>query len=59
MQPCFSATSNNIADIENLKELDRETLKKIAFLHWEYDELESKDNRKYLCDLLEKSILNT
>lgn len=60
MQPCFSAASNSIADIENLKELDRETfLKKIAFLHWEYDELESNDNRKYLCELLEKSILNT
>ena len=28
MQPCFSAASNNIADIENLKELDRETFLK-------------------------------
>ena len=57
MHPCFSAASNNLSDIENLKELDRgDFLNKISFLHWESDELESKVNRKYLCDLLTKSI---
>ena len=57
MHPCFSADSNNLSDIENLKELDRSNfLNKISFLHWESDELESKVNRKYLCNLLIKSI---
>ena len=57
MQPCFSAASNNLSDIENLKELDRDDfLNKISFLHWENDELDSEENRKYLCDLLLKSM---
>ena len=29
---------------------------KISFLHWENDELDSEENRKYLCDLLLKSM---
>ena len=41
MQPCFSA-SNQLSDIENLKDLDRnEFLKKISFLHWESSELKA------------------
>lgn len=58
MQPCFSA-SNKLSDIENLKELDRnEFLKKISFLHWESSELKSSDIKKYLCRLLENSVIN-
>ena len=56
-QPCFSAASNKLSDIENLNELDRDDfLKKIAYLHWENDELDSIENKKYICKLLEKSI---
>ncbi len=56
-QPCFSAASNNLSDIENLNELCRKDfLKKIAFLHWENDEFESTDISRYICSLLEKSI---
>lgn len=56
-QPCFSAASNNLSDIENLNELCRKDfLKKIAFLHWENDEFESPDINRYICSLLEKSI---
>ena len=57
MQPCFSAASNNLSDIEKLNDLDRnEFLKKIAFLHWENDELDSNENKKYLCNLFMMSI---
>ena len=57
MQPCFSAANNNLSDIENLKELNRDDfLRKIAFLHWETEELKSSEIKKYLCNLLEKSI---
>ncbi len=57
MQPCFSAASNNLLDIEKLNDLDRnEFLKKIAFLHWENDELDSKENKKYLYNLFKMSI---
>ena len=56
-QPCFSAASNKLSDIECLSDLDRnEFLNKIAFLHWENNELESIENKKYLCTLLEKSV---
>lgn len=56
-QPCFSGASNKISDIENLNELDREDfLKKISFLHWESDELDSSENKKYLYNLLIKSM---
>ncbi len=55
-QPCFSAASNKLSEIENLTDLDRDNfLKKIAFLHWENNELDSFENKKYLCNLLEKS----
>ena len=41
---------------QNLADLDRDIfLKKIAFLHWENNELDSFENKKYLCNLLEKS----
>ena len=57
MQPCFSAANNSLSDIENLKELNRDDfLRKIAFLHWETEELKSLEMKKYLCNLLEKSI---
>ena len=57
MQPGFSAASNNLADIEKLSELNRdEFLKKIAFLHWENNEFESEENKKYLCKLFEISM---
>ena len=55
-QPCFSAASNKLSEIENLTDLNRDIfLKKIAFLHWENNELDSFENKKYLCNLLEKS----
>lgn len=55
--PCFTAASNKLSDIENLKNLDREDfLKKIAFLHWENEELKSEITRKYLSNLLTESI---
>ncbi len=57
MQPCFSAANNTLSAIENLKELNREDfLRKIAFLHWESEEIKSLEIKKYLCNLLEKSI---
>lgn len=56
MQPCFSAASNKLSDIENLVDLNRDDfLKKIAFLHWENTELESNEVKQYLCKLLEIS----
>lgn len=56
MQPCFSAASNSLSDIESLHELNRdEFLKKIAFLHWENVELESGEMKKYLYKLLQMS----
>ena len=55
--PCFTAASNKLSDIENLKNLDRDDfLKKISFLHWENEELKSELTRKYLCNLLTESI---
>lgn len=55
-QPCFSAASNSLSDIENLSELNRdEFLKKIAFLHWDNAELESNEIKQYLCKLLKMS----
>lgn len=57
--PCMSAASNDLNDVENLKELDREDfLKKIAFLHWETRELSSIENRKYLSQLLSSKASN-
>ena len=57
-QPCFSA-NNKIEDIESLKNIDRENfLRKISYLHWSNKELESFENRKYLCKLLIKSMNN-
>ena len=58
-QPCFSAASHNIKDIENLKNLEREdALKKLSYLHWSNQELESYENKKYLCSLIIKSMKN-
>ena len=57
MQPCFSAAFNTLSAIENPTELNRDDfLQKIAFLHWESEELKSLEIKKYLCNLLEKSI---
>ena len=57
MQPCFSAANNSLSAIEDQKELNRDDfLRKIAFLHWETEELKSLEIKKYLCNLLEKSI---
>ena len=51
--PCMTAASNDLNDVENLKEINREEFfKKIAFLHWESEELTSIENRKYLSQLL-------
>ena len=51
-QPCFTA-NNKIEDIENLKNFDRKDfLRKISFLHWSNEELESLENKKLLARLL-------
>ena len=56
-QPCFSAASNKIEDIEKVSSPDRtEFLQKISFLHWENAELKSDENKKYLSNLLLKNI---
>lgn len=56
-QPCFSAASNKIEDIEKISSPDREEfLQKISFLHWENEELESIEVRKYLSKLLLKHV---
>ena len=55
---CFSATSNDLNDVEDLKELNRdEFLKKVAYLHWETDELKSSENIKYLSKLINKKAM--
>jgi len=56
-QPCFSAASNKIEDIEKVSSPDRtEFLQKISFLHWENEELKSNEVKKYLSNLLLKHI---
>jgi hypothetical protein len=56
--PCFSASSDDLNDIENLKELNRdEFLKKVAYLHWETEELKSIENTKYLSKLINKKAM--
>lgn len=57
--PCISAASNNLNDVENLKEISRaEFFRKIAFLHWESEELSSIENKKYLSQLLNSKASN-
>lgn len=56
-QPCFSAASNKIEDIDKISSPDRtEFLQKISFLHWENEELKSNEIKKYLSNLLLKNI---
>lgn len=56
--PCLSAASNNLEDIENPKELNRENaLRKLSFLHWEKEELDSKDIQRLIWQLIKKKIL--
>ena len=56
--PCLT-TINVLDDLEKLKEINRDDfLKKVAFLHWETKELQSKENMKYLYKLIKKTIKN-